>query len=96
MEASLTCFLIDIPWPEPEDALDDNGEPIGECIAPDARNLITGLLSRCPTERLGVAATIEQHPFFRDVGPWSDLQRTEMPFVPCPDGEADTCYFEVR
>ncbi|VDM30190.1 unnamed protein product, partial [Hydatigera taeniaeformis] len=83
---------LDIPWPNSEETqLEEGGG-----ISPQAEELIKGLLEREPTRRLEMAENIEQHAFFIQVGLWSNLQNVAMPFVPCPDGDADTCYFEVR
>lgn len=80
----------DIPWPE-------NDIETGEKELPAfAKDLITGLLSRCPEARLAVAAEIEKHSFFSGVEPWSQLNKVVMPFVPCPDDETDTTYFDVN
>ncbi|EUB59748.1 Microtubule-associated serine/threonine-protein kinase-like protein [Echinococcus granulosus] len=81
---------LDIPWPVGEEArLSEGGG-----ISPTAEDLIRGLLEREPPQRLETAKNIEQHAFFTQVGPWSNLQNVTMPFVPCPDDDADTCYFE--
>lgn len=86
----------EIEWPETEEIDAESGQSvITEAIRPDARNLITGLLSRLPANRLALASVIEHHPFFAQVGPWSELEHVQMPFVPCPDDETDTCYFEA-
>ncbi|KAH9282377.1 Serine/threonine-protein kinase greatwall [Echinococcus granulosus] len=83
---------LDIPWPVGEEArLSEGGG-----ISPTAEDLIRGLLEREPPQRLETAKNIEQHAFFTQVGPWSNLQNVTMPFVPCPDDDADTCYFELR
>ncbi|KAL5110795.1 Serine/threonine-protein kinase greatwall [Taenia crassiceps] len=83
---------MDIPWPNSEET--QLGE--GGGISPHAEDLIRGLLEREPSRRLETAEKIEQHAFFTQVGPWSNLQNVTMPFVPCPDDDADTCYFELR
>ncbi|VDD77882.1 unnamed protein product [Mesocestoides corti] len=84
---------LDIPWPEEE--LDENGEAV--ClISPAAKSLISSLLSRDPSQRLATAKSVDQHDFFAGVGPWTNLENVEMPFVPCPDDDTDTGYFELR
>ncbi|VDK37204.1 unnamed protein product [Taenia asiatica] len=83
---------LDIPWPNREET--ELGK--GGGISPEAEDLIRGLLEREPARRLETANNIEQHAFFAQVGPWSNLQNVTMPFVPCPDDDADTCYFEAR
>ncbi|CDS39576.1 serine:threonine protein kinase greatwall [Echinococcus multilocularis] len=83
---------LDIPWPVGEEVrLSEGGG-----ISPTAEALIRGLLEREPPQRLETAKNIEQHAFFTQVGPWSNLQNVTMPFVPCPDDDADTCYFEIE
>ena len=84
--------FVDIPWPENTEG-DESGE--GGTISPIAKDLISGLLARDPSQRLATAIKIENHAFFAQVGPWSELQNVTMPFVPCPDDDTDTCYFEV-
>lgn len=38
---------------------------------------------------------LKHHPLFSDVD-WENLQHQPMPFIPQPDGETDTSYFEAR
>ena len=38
---------------------------------------------------------IRKHPLFRDID-WSTLHDTEAPFVPCPNDDTDTSYFDGR
>ncbi|XP_012510307.1 PREDICTED: serine/threonine-protein kinase greatwall [Propithecus coquereli] len=38
---------------------------------------------------------LKHHPLFSDVD-WENLQHQTMPFIPQPDGETDTSYFEAR
>lgn len=65
-------------------------------ISPESRDLIGGLLVQEPLRRIETAARMETHPFFVQVGPWRDLPNVTMPFIPCPDDNTDTFYFEVR
>uniref|UniRef100_A0A8C5KWE7 Serine/threonine-protein kinase greatwall n=1 Tax=Jaculus jaculus TaxID=51337 RepID=A0A8C5KWE7_JACJA len=40
-------------------------------------------------------ARLKRHPLFSDVD-WENLQHQAMPFIPQPDNETDTSYFEAR
>nr|VZI32638.1 unnamed protein product [Spirometra erinaceieuropaei] len=77
----------DIPWPEADTE---------DCLSEPSRQLITGLLSRSPEERMRLVAGIRKHEFFAHIGSWEQLGQVEMPFVPCPDDDSDTGYFELR
>ncbi|KAM3186003.1 hypothetical protein ACTXT7_005249 [Hymenolepis weldensis] len=94
---------LEIPWPEvlteeqKENAVAAaNGEDqqFGG-ISPESRDLIKGLLVQEPLRRIETAAHMETHPFFIQVGPWRDLPNVTMPFIPCPDDNTDTFYFEI-
>ncbi|XP_065522707.1 serine/threonine-protein kinase greatwall [Lathamus discolor] len=73
----------DIPWPEGEEKLSDN-----------AQNAIDILLTIDSTKRAGLKE-LKNHPFFHGVD-WDNLQNQTMPFIPQPDDETDTSYFEAR
>ncbi|KAL2307273.1 hypothetical protein Nmel_000226, partial [Mimus melanotis] len=73
----------DIPWPEAEEKLSDN-----------AQNAIDILLTIDTTKRAGLKE-LKQHPLFHGVD-WDNLQNQTMPFIPQPDDETDTSYFEAR
>ncbi|XP_064018825.1 serine/threonine-protein kinase greatwall [Pogoniulus pusillus] len=73
----------DIPWPEGEEKLSDN-----------AQNAIDILLTIDSTKRAGLKE-LKQHPLFHGVD-WDNLQNQAMPFIPQPDDETDTSYFEAR
>ncbi|KAK4825564.1 hypothetical protein QYF61_000152 [Mycteria americana] len=73
----------DIPWPEGEEKLSDN-----------AQNAIDILLTIDSTERAGLKE-LKHHPLFHGVD-WDNLQNQTMPFIPQPDDETDTSYFEAR
>ncbi|XP_009677909.2 serine/threonine-protein kinase greatwall isoform X2 [Struthio camelus] len=73
----------DIPWPEGEEKLSDN-----------AQNAIDILLTIDSTKRAGLKE-LKHHPLFHDVD-WDNLQHQTMPFIPQPDDETDTSYFEAR
>ncbi|XP_009573048.1 PREDICTED: serine/threonine-protein kinase greatwall, partial [Fulmarus glacialis] len=73
----------DIPWPEGEEKLSDN-----------AQNAIDILLTIDSTKRAGLKE-LKHHPLFHGVD-WDNLQNQTMPFIPQPDDETDTYYFEAR
>ncbi|XP_068002171.1 serine/threonine-protein kinase greatwall isoform X1 [Melanerpes formicivorus] len=73
----------DIPWPEGEEKLSDN-----------AQNAIDILLTIDSTKRAGLKE-LKQHPLFHGVD-WDNLQNQAMPFIPQPDDETDTSYFDAR
>ncbi|XP_068261150.1 serine/threonine-protein kinase greatwall isoform X1 [Nyctibius grandis] len=73
----------DIPWPESEEKLSDN-----------AQNAIDILLTIDTTKRAGLKE-LKRHPLFHGVD-WDNLQNQTMPFIPQPDDETDTSYFEAR
>lgn len=73
----------DIPWPEDDETLSDN-----------AHGAIDILLTLDTTKRAGLKE-LRAHPFFHGVE-WEILQNKPMPFIPQPDDETDTTYFEAR
>ncbi|XP_058153762.1 serine/threonine-protein kinase greatwall isoform X2 [Dasypus novemcinctus] len=73
----------DIPWPEGEEKLSDN-----------AQSAVDILLTIDDTERAGMKE-LKHHPLFSDVD-WENLQHQTMPFIPQPDDETDTSYFDAR
>ncbi|XP_035108745.3 serine/threonine-protein kinase greatwall isoform X2 [Callithrix jacchus] len=73
----------DIPWPEGEEKLSDN-----------AQSAVEILLTIDDTKRAGMKE-LKCHPLFSDVD-WENLQHQTMPFIPQPDDETDTSYFEAR
>ncbi|XP_069815219.1 serine/threonine-protein kinase greatwall isoform X2 [Dendropsophus ebraccatus] len=73
----------DIPWPE-----DD------ETLSPNAQNAIDILLILDNTKRAGLKE-LKAHPLFHGIE-WENLQNHPMPFIPQPDDETDTTYFEAR
>ncbi|XP_066055522.1 serine/threonine-protein kinase greatwall isoform X2 [Chamaea fasciata] len=73
----------DIPWPEGEEKLSDN-----------AQNAIDTLLTIDTTKRAGLKE-LKHHPLFQGVD-WDNLQNQTMPFIPQPDDETDTSYFDAR
>lgn len=73
----------DIPWPEEEEALSVN-----------ARNTIEILLTMDMNKRAGLKE-LQAHPLFESLD-WADLQNQPMPFIPQPEDETDTSYFDAR
>ncbi|XP_017879849.1 serine/threonine-protein kinase greatwall [Ceratina calcarata] len=73
----------DIPWPEDEEAL--------SAVATEA---IDALLTLDQTERPS-AQEVRVMKLFQDF-PWSDPQKATPPFIPQPDDNFDTCYFQAR
>lgn len=72
-----------IEWPEDEEAL-----------SPLAVDVIMKLLNPVPRERLTLN-DLKQHELFKSVN-LSDLLNEQPPFVPRPEHNMDTCYFETR
>ena len=62
-------------------------------ISPDARTLLSGLLTRDPALRLGVngANEIKKHPFFASID-WNKLmaKKIQPPFKPSVESAVDT------
>ncbi|KAI4878314.1 hypothetical protein NFI96_017966 [Prochilodus magdalenae] len=73
----------DIPWPDGEEELSHN-----------ARNAIEILLTTDVNKRAGLKE-LKEHAFFAGLD-WDNLQNQTMPFIPQPDDETDTSYFEAR
>ncbi|KAF6720530.1 Serine/threonine-protein kinase greatwall [Oryzias melastigma] len=73
----------DIPWPEGEEELSAN-----------SRNAIEILLTMDMMRR-ATLKDLETHPLFAGLD-WANLQNQEMPFIPQPEDETDTSYFEAR
>ncbi|KAK1795069.1 hypothetical protein P4O66_009917 [Electrophorus voltai] len=73
----------DIPWP-------DGGEELSQ----NSRNAIEILLTTDASKRAGLKE-LKRHPFFVGLD-WDQLQNQPMPFIPQPDDETDTSYFEAR
>ncbi|XP_026148187.1 serine/threonine-protein kinase greatwall isoform X1 [Mastacembelus armatus] len=72
-----------IPWPEGEEEL---SEP--------SSNAIEILLTMDMTKRAGLKE-LKCHPLFEGLD-WDNLQNQPMPFIPQPEDETDTSYFEAR
>ncbi|KAJ7322225.1 hypothetical protein JRQ81_018512 [Phrynocephalus forsythii] len=73
----------DIPWPEGEEKLSDN-----------AQSAIDILLTIDSSKRAGLKE-LKRHPLFHGVD-WDNLHNQTMPFIPQPNDETDTSYFEAR
>ncbi|XP_070709166.1 serine/threonine-protein kinase greatwall [Pempheris klunzingeri] len=73
----------DIPWPEGEEELSAN-----------ARDAIEILLTMDATKRAGLKE-LKCHALCEGLD-WDNLQDQPMPFIPQPEDETDTSYFEAR
>uniref|UniRef100_A0A665X7Z6 Serine/threonine-protein kinase greatwall n=1 Tax=Echeneis naucrates TaxID=173247 RepID=A0A665X7Z6_ECHNA len=73
----------DIPWPEGEEELSEY-----------SRNAIEILLTMDMAKRAGLKE-LKCHPLFEGLD-WDNLQNQPMPFIPQPENETDTSYFEAR
>ncbi|XP_075683627.1 serine/threonine-protein kinase greatwall isoform X2 [Rhinoderma darwinii] len=73
----------DIPWPENDETLSVNSQ-----------NAINILLTLDNTKRAGFKE-LKAHPFLHGIE-WENLQNKPMPFIPQPEDETDTTYFEAR
>ncbi|KAG0351028.1 hypothetical protein BGZ54_003456 [Gamsiella multidivaricata] len=71
----------DIQWPE-------------YGLSWEAHDLINKLLSRDPSQRPS-PAELKAHPFFRGVD-WENIRNQEAPFIPAPNDDMDTSYFDAR
>ncbi|XP_076014022.1 serine/threonine-protein kinase greatwall isoform X2 [Genypterus blacodes] len=73
----------DIPWPDE-----------GEELSPNSRNAIEILLTMDMRKRAGLKE-LRHHPLFEGLD-WDNLQNQTMPFIPQPEDETDTSYFDAR
>ncbi|XP_072014542.1 serine/threonine-protein kinase greatwall-like [Amphiura filiformis] len=73
----------DLPWPEGAEALSDQ-----------AQNAINILLVTEP-ERRATGKELQYHALFAGID-WNNIRDQEPPFVPDPDDELDTTYFQAR
>ncbi|XP_054622174.1 serine/threonine-protein kinase greatwall isoform X2 [Dunckerocampus dactyliophorus] len=73
----------DIPWPDGDEELSDK-----------ARDSIEILLTMDKAKRAGLKE-LKCHPLFEGFD-WENLQNQPMPFIPQPEDETDTSYFEAR
>ncbi|KAF9416736.1 hypothetical protein BGZ94_010149 [Podila epigama] len=71
----------DIQWPE-------------YGLSWEAHDLINKLLSRDPADRPS-PAELKAHPFFQGVD-WENIRSQEAPFIPSPNDNTDTSYFDAR
>ncbi len=78
----------ELSWPDDDDDV---------YVPADAKDLITGLLTHDPLQRLGAvgAAQVKDHCFFLYLD-WHNLLRNKAEFVPQLDGPDDTSYFDTR
>ncbi|XP_062335262.1 serine/threonine-protein kinase greatwall [Osmerus eperlanus] len=73
----------DIPWPDGEEEL-----------SPNSRNAIEILLTMDQNKRAGLKG-LKEHALFMGLD-WDNLQDQAMTFIPQPDNETDTSYFDAR
>ncbi|XP_042897815.1 serine/threonine-protein kinase greatwall isoform X2 [Parasteatoda tepidariorum] len=73
----------DIPWPEGDEALSET-----------AKNVIDLLLTPDPSSRPGVKE-LRTWPLFENIV-WENILNMEAPFIPYPDSNTDTTYFDAR
>ncbi len=78
----------EIIWPDDDDELK---------IPDDAKELINGLLTHDPVNRLGADGAIEikKHMFFLHLD-WDNLLRNKAQYIPSLKGPDDTSYFDTR
>ncbi len=83
-----------IDWP------DDQEFPVSE----EAKDLMNGLMTINPKERLGAILSeqyatagevVRRHPWFHGIN-WETLLQDEAQFVPAPENPEDTEYFDAR
>lgn len=73
----------------------DKPVPMKDNFSPEAKSLLSSLLTRDPSKRLGSAnaeaTDILEHPFFRNIN-WPELraQKTKPPFKPVVRNAKDT------
>ncbi|KAI0461751.1 hypothetical protein LJB42_004824 [Komagataella kurtzmanii] len=81
----------EIQWPEIPDQL------FQELCSNTAKDLITNLLQKDPSKRLGMngAVEIKSHPYFKEIH-WETLFTEEASFVPLVENVEDTDYFDSR
>ncbi|XP_041736277.2 serine/threonine-protein kinase greatwall isoform X2 [Coregonus clupeaformis] len=73
----------DIPWPDGDEELSHN-----------SRNAIEILLTMDMNKRAGLKE-LRSHALFAGLD-WDNLQNQTMPFIPQPEDETDTSYFDAR
>ncbi|KAJ1994857.1 rim15, signal transduction response regulator [Dimargaris cristalligena] len=70
---------------------DDSHGPV---LTEESIDLINHLLEQNPRKRFGISQ-IQSHPFYRGVD-WDHLHEQDAPFLPQPEDNLDTSYFELR
>ena len=75
---------VDIDWEEPR---------LGQ-MSESAKDLLKRMLTVDSEKRINVQE-IKKHPFFKDVD-WSRLRDTRAPFIPSPESQHDTSYFDGK
>jgi serine/threonine protein kinase len=87
-------FMDDTPQAIFNNILQRNIQWPPEPIEPDAKDLISALLTTDPEKRIKISQ-IKRHPYFKDVD-WENLRRQQAPFKPNPSDILDTSYFDNR
>lgn len=99
---SLECPFVSYTISESPDIMYrkiiNNPLVFSDVIGPEARSILTGLLNRDPTKRLGVngAEEIKRHPFFRDHIDFAKLlaKKIQPPFKPKVASAVDVSNFD--
>ncbi|GFU39411.1 hypothetical protein NPIL_332611 [Nephila pilipes] len=73
----------DIPWPDAEEALSENAKMAIDLLLTSDANLRPG------------AKELKTWPLFENIE-WENILHLEAPFVPLPDSDTDTTYFDAR
>ncbi|GFY34055.1 hypothetical protein TNCV_997361 [Trichonephila clavipes] len=73
----------DIPWPDGEEALSENAKMAIDLLLTSDANLRPGVKE------------LKTWPLFEDIE-WENILHIEAPFVPLPDSDTDTTYFDAR
>ena len=67
----------------------------GEVLSDSAVEAINAMLEFDQVQRAGFEK-MQSLPFFQNIKDWNNLTEIEAPFIPQPDDETDTGYFDAR
>ena len=67
----------------------------GEVLSDSAVEAIKAMLEFDQVHRAGFEK-MQSLPFFQNIKDWNNLTEIEAPFIPQPDDETDTGYFDAR
>ena len=67
----------------------------GEVLSDSAVEAIKAMLEFDQDRRAGFEK-MQSLPFFQNIKDWNNLTEIEAPFIPQPDDETDTGYFDAR